>query len=90
MKAQAHASVALALLVGAGAVLSAADLVNWGKSVRYDSGRLPSVKLDGKGNVVEVHISQSNDQLWCRVGKADFASKSVSWQERGIERPLAP
>lgn len=49
----------------------------WGGDQKYDSGRQPSVAVNDKGVVVEVHKSQSFDKLYYRVGQIE--GNKISW-----------
>ena len=57
------------------------SLISWGTSIKYDNGMKPSVGMDKRGNVVEVHTTDNpaGNSLWYRVGKR--SGKSIDWGE---------
>jgi hypothetical protein len=73
---QAHESAALWYHVGV--VNPAARTIDWGRSHRYDQGRLPM--CDTAGNtVVEVHQGHDDVQLWYRIGTLGAGSRTIGW-----------
>jgi len=51
----------------------------WSPSHRYDNGVTPAVALSDL-NVVEVHKSNNEDTLWCRIG--DVKAWQIQWQQQ--------
>lgn len=52
--------------------------ISWGESHKYDSGRWPSVALQGQ-LVTEVHQARGGEFLWYHVGILDPATKTIEW-----------
>ena len=52
--------------------------VNFGLSVKYDDGKHPSVGVNSKGIVVEVHQEKNKQTLYYRIGKTVMAD--VEWE----------
>ena len=50
-----------------GIINSTTRAIDWGKSHKYDNGRLPMCDLNGDA-IVEVHQGHDDLQLWYRVG----------------------
>ena len=56
------------------------NTIDWGPSRSLnDSGIYPSIAVNDQGMVMEVHQSQNNDNIWYRVGKAEFDAENISW-----------
>lgn len=54
--------------------------VDWGGSVEYDSGILPSVAINDDDWCIEVHSSEGTAAgLWYRLGKVNAPKKSITW-----------
>ena len=51
----------------------------WGESIEYDTGGPNAVALDDNGNAVEVHVG--TERLFYRVGRVDFANRTIAWGE---------
>jgi hypothetical protein len=63
-----------------GTLQPASSSIAWGPSLQYDNGKRPAVAMNDNGDVVEVHETQGDDWgLWYRVGKLNFAAKTISW-----------
>ena len=55
-------------------------LIDWGPSRSLNnSGVYPSIALNDNNLVMEVHQSQHSDDIWYRVGNADFNSENIDW-----------
>jgi hypothetical protein len=69
--------------------------VEWlSPAAEYDSGKVPAVALNDKGVVVEVHKSENDNALFCRIGKLS-ASGVLTWGDshkfegRGVDPAVA-
>lgn len=71
-----------ALWLGLGVALLSVAVVRsdmiWTKSVKYDSGRKPTVAVRGN-TVVEAHQSETTATLWYHVGCLDASGKNLTW-----------
>lgn len=59
-----------------GTVDASSKTIKWGPSHRYGEGKTPSVAVNSKGVVVELHGS---GQLWYHVGSLQAHNQSISW-----------
>lgn len=65
-----------------GQVQAADKTINFGQSLRYDTGYRPQVGLNANGAVVEVHETTNRffpSRYWYRVGVVDPGSKTISF-----------
>jgi hypothetical protein len=44
---------------------------------QYDTGTGCSIVVDGQNNCLEIHIGTAG--LYCRIGKVNYATKTISW-----------
>lgn len=53
-----------------GEVTGLLEIAGWGRgrATQYNNGEIPSIAINDKGTVVEVHKSEGNNTLWYRTG----------------------
>ena len=55
-------------------------VIDWGDSIRYDTGAQLAVAMDNEGNIVEVHCGEDgSDNHFYLVGKLNASKKTISW-----------
>jgi hypothetical protein len=53
--------------------------IDWGPSLKYDTGSWANIAMSNDGTVVEVHNAPTVETLWYHVGTVDAGSKTISW-----------
>jgi hypothetical protein len=61
------------------ATLSHAQRLQWGDTVKYDTGTFPSVSMNSSDVVIEVHQSEKESRLYYHVGKLGRSNGVVTW-----------
>lgn len=55
-------------------------VIEWGDSIRYDTGAQLAVAMDNNGNIVEVHCGEDgSENHFYLVGKLNASKKTISW-----------
>lgn len=55
-------------------------VIEWGDSIRYDTGAQLAVAMDNDGNIVEVHCAEGgSENHFYLVGKLNASKKTISW-----------
>ena len=54
--------------------------IKWGEDTYYDDGFNPSIGINSKGHVVEVHTSLTLRRLYRRIAVADTRTQTLNWK----------
>ena len=53
--------------------------IKWGEGKYYDKGSNPSISINCRGHVLEVHTSIALRRLYCNIGVVDTRIQTIGW-----------